>query len=136
MKTYLETERVDGWSCEHCKTTTTIEKRVQLQRLPQMLVLCSSYLGASSSHNVYPSRQFKVAQPAHNHEEAISTRYVLRSIVHHQGSSNAGHYVAFVRAGSSNEWYRCDDDYVCPVSWNEVNQGYGTAYLMLYQTLP
>jgi ubiquitin C-terminal hydrolase len=48
-------------------------------------------------------------------------RYVLQAVVVHAGEYGAGHYYAYVRPHpSSDAWFRCDDERIEAVSWEEV----------------
>lgn len=63
--------------------------------------------------------------------------YQLQSVLTHKGrSSSSGHYVAWVRRGP-DEWIKCDDDNVCPISSEEILKLSGggdwhCAYVLLY----
>jgi len=66
-----------------------------------------------------------------------SGHYELQSIITHQGrSSSSGHYVAWLRVEGDN-WVKCDDEEMTPVSADEVKKLSGggdwhIAYLLLY----
>jgi len=66
-----------------------------------------------------------------------SGHYELQAIITHQGrSSSSGHYVAWLRLEADN-WVKCDDDVVSPVSADEILKLSGggdwhIAYLLLY----
>lgn len=63
--------------------------------------------------------------------DAIDTNmvYELFAMVHHQGSVNTGHYMAFVK-NSSGQWFKFDDSVVCYASLEEVKST--NAYLLFY----
>nr|CAB3267544.1 ubiquitin carboxyl-terminal hydrolase 14-like [Phallusia mammillata] len=66
-----------------------------------------------------------------------SGHYELQAIITHKGrSSSSGHYVAWIRK-SGDDWLKCDDDYVTPVTSEEVLKLSGggdwhIAYVLLY----
>ncbi|KAB7496103.1 Ubiquitin carboxyl-terminal hydrolase 14 [Armadillidium nasatum] len=63
--------------------------------------------------------------------------YELQAVLTHQGrSSSSGHYVAWVRF-KGNEWLKCDDDQITPVSEEDILKLSGggdwhIAYILLY----
>jgi hypothetical protein len=52
-------------------------------------------------------------------------------IVHAGKNSNSGHYIAFVRDVSKNEWWKMDDSRATPVSQDEVLSA--EAYMLFYR---
>jgi Ubiquitin carboxyl-terminal hydrolase len=54
-------------------------------------------------------------------------------IVHAGKNSHSGHYIAFVRDISQNEWWKMDDSRVTAVTMNEVMQA--EAYMLLYRVV-
>lgn len=54
-------------------------------------------------------------------------------IVHAGKSSHSGHYIAFVRDVSQNEWWKMDDSRVTAVTIGEVMQA--EAYMLLYRAV-
>jgi len=56
-----------------------------------------------------------------NNDAADDLKFVLQSIVIHQGKFGGGHYYAYVRPNIESEtWYRFDDDRVTKVSFRDV----------------
>ncbi|KAI3652031.1 hypothetical protein MP228_003334 [Amoeboaphelidium protococcarum] len=46
--------------------------------------------------------------------------YKLHGVLVHSGDVHGGHYMAFLKPGMENKWYKFDDDRVVPVSEKEV----------------
>lgn len=143
LRSYLGSDTVGGWKCEKCGCTVNIERRIQLQTLPRVLVLCVPYLGTSGNsktHRAYPSRQFIIMQPSDENADrstSVTTRYNLFSMVEHRDSNSTGHYVAYAR--HRDTWYECDDDVVREVSWDDITRsGDRNIYMMIYEaeTIP
>ncbi|XP_054669136.1 ubl carboxyl-terminal hydrolase 18 isoform X2 [Grus americana] len=67
-------------------------------------------------------------------------QYELFAVVAHSGSTNCGHYCAYIRSLTECKWYCFNDSEVCQVSWDDVKCTYGhsnlhwgqTAYLLIY----
>ena len=58
--------------------------------------------------------------------------YDLYGVVIHKGSTtNSGHYFAYCKSASNNNWYECNDSYVGSMSENSVLNR--EAYLLFYQ---
>ncbi|KAK5647304.1 hypothetical protein RI129_002196 [Pyrocoelia pectoralis] len=63
--------------------------------------------------------------------------YTLQAVLTHKGrSSSSGHYVGWIRH-SNNNWFKCDDDFVSPVSSEDILKLSGggdwhCAYVLLY----
>ena len=67
-------------------------------------------------------------------EEHASMFCRLFAVIVHAGkNSHSGHYIAYVRNVSKNEWWKMDDGRVTPVSEREVKQA--EAYMLFYRVV-
>ncbi|XP_025972677.2 ubl carboxyl-terminal hydrolase 18 isoform X2 [Dromaius novaehollandiae] len=72
--------------------------------------------------------------------EKASWQYELFAVVVHSGSTDCGHYCAYIQSLTERKWYCFDDSEVCQVLWDDVKCTYGhsdlhwgqTAYLLVY----
>ncbi|KAG0227078.1 Ubiquitin carboxyl-terminal hydrolase 14 [Actinomortierella wolfii] len=68
-----------------------------------------------------------------------SGQYELHAVLTHVGrSADSGHYIGWTRKGSSEEWYKYDDDKVSPVKKDDILKldgggDFHIAYLALYK---
>jgi ubiquitin C-terminal hydrolase len=59
-----------------------------------------------------------------------SRGYTLSGVVLHQGTMGFGHYIAYVRRGST--WYECDDSTITKINEATVLKAQSAAYLLFY----
>jgi len=78
----------------------------------------------------FPIRDLKLKQ-FYNDE---SIQYNLYGVVHHSGSLNGGHYIAYTKNFMTNDWYEFNDAYVSQIKNVDsiVNSG---AYLLFYEKI-
>jgi ubiquitin C-terminal hydrolase len=144
LKTYLN-NKVQYYKCERCGDKSDKQRRIRLKNTPDILAL---HLNRASfgprgpfkdKRNVrfdedldlspYVQRSLK----DENNNNNASLQYKLSSVVCHQGSSNFGHYISFVK-GPTKQWFEIDDSDVTPVSFNFITSGKSgfTPYMFLY----
>ncbi len=72
-----------------------------------------------------------------NVEPKSNLVYELYAVVVHSGTLNSGHYVAYVKVRSGNEyqWFYASDSHVNPVDQNAPLSCEG-AYMLFYQRKP
>jgi ubiquitin C-terminal hydrolase len=68
------------------------------------------------------------------HMPELFDQHRLTCMIQHYGSSQSGHYVAFVRDTSNGPWWRCDDCAVTPVTELQFAKERSTAYVYCYET--
>lgn len=62
-----------------------------------------------------------------NHIQSGAATYRMQAFILHIGGTGGGHYVGYVR--KRDQWYRCDDTRVTPVSKREAEARMGEAYV-------
>ncbi|KAG4913606.1 hypothetical protein JHK85_054996 [Glycine max] len=108
----------DMWYCPHCKEPQQAYKKLDLWRLPEILVV---HLKRFSYSRYFKNKletfvDFQIndldlsTYVAHGNSQS-SNRYVLYAISCHYGGLGGGHYTAFVRYGY-DKWYDFDDSRV------------------------
>ncbi|KAL2945524.1 Ubiquitin carboxyl-terminal hydrolase 8 [Bienertia sinuspersici] len=101
----------DMWYCPGCKQHRQASKKLDLWRLPEILVIhLKSYLACKNSQ--------------------ASCRYVLYAISNHYGSLGGGHYTAFIHHGGGR-WYDFDDSNVSPINEDTIKTS--AAYVLFYR---
>ncbi|KAI4348860.1 hypothetical protein L6164_009529 [Bauhinia variegata] len=127
----------DMWYCPSCKGPQQAMKKLDLWRLPEILVV---HLKRFSYNRYFKNKletfvdfpindlDFSTYVACKNSQP--SNRYVLYAISCHYGCLGGGHYTAFVRVGQ-NTWYEFDDSRVSPVSEETIKTS--AAYVLFYK---
>ncbi|XP_057969699.1 ubiquitin carboxyl-terminal hydrolase 9-like isoform X2 [Malania oleifera] len=129
----------DMWYCPRCKEHRQATKKLDLWRLPDILVFhlkrfsYSRYLKNKLDtfvnfpiHNLDLSKYVKSKDaPSQSH------MYELYAISNHYGGLGGGHYSAYAKLIDENRWYHFDDSHVSPVSEAEIRTS--AAYVLFYQ---
>ncbi|KAF4792301.1 Ubl carboxyl-terminal hydrolase 18 [Turdus rufiventris] len=64
--------------------------------------------------------------------EKATWQYELFAVVAHSGSTDFGHYCAYIRSLTECKWYCFNDSQVCQVSWDDVKCTYGRSNFNWY----
>ncbi|KAH6772992.1 ubiquitin-specific protease 8 [Perilla frutescens var. frutescens] len=127
----------DMWFCPVCKKHCQAGKKLDLWRLPEILVIHLKRF----SYNCFLKNKLEtfVDFPIHDLDlstyiaqkgEQSSYRYMLYAISNHYGSMGGGHYTAFVHHGG-DRWYDFDDSHVSPISEDRIKTS--AAYVLFYR---
>lgn len=128
----------DEWLCPKCKTQQQAHKKIELWKLPQILVLHlkrfqhGKYRRSKLDVNVkFPSKDLDLTpflSPS-SPESSMNPRYNLFGVSNHMGGLGGGHYTASARNWKSGEWFMYNDSNVTPCnSVDETN-----AYVLFYE---
>lgn len=147
---YFNGERIMGWNCPQCKSSQVAIKKLDISRLPSILVIHFKrfYADPDALSTVYKKKQNYVKFPltdldmsphvapsekTRNHK-LKSRRYHLYGVSNHYGSMESGHYTAFCRNKLHNKWYKYDDHTVSSLDKSDVCSS--AAYILFYSVLP
>ena len=132
----LKQEDIDEYVCEKCgPPRRPAKKSVSIWRLPLVLVLTLKRFGndmrkirtpveALPQTPIELSAYFSAESP----ERVGETRYTLRGVVDHHGTSDFGHYTAQCRHTGNDKWHQYDDESV-----NELpGPSFGESSYMLF----
>ncbi|CAB3233030.1 unnamed protein product, partial [Arctia plantaginis] len=140
LKLYLNGETIPGWNCPNCKEKRDAVKKLDISRLPPVLVIhfkrfyvdpkeymCNAYR-KKQTYIDFPledldMRQFSLHCPS-NHS------YNLYAVSNHYGSMEGGHYTAYCKSSVYGKWYKYDDHVVTEISSSEVKSS--AAYILFY----
>lgn len=145
----------DEWKCEKCKKAVRAEKRLELWRLPEILILHLKRFayGSSASFSIYGSGLSggggsKITKPVDFPVELElknvlgrgspedATNYELFGVSQHFGSLNYGHYTAIVKHEPTGKWFLADDGsitvYEDESEWNTETLK-ESAYVLFYR---
>ncbi|CAJ0955634.1 unnamed protein product, partial [Mesorhabditis belari] len=151
---FSETERLkpeESWYCSRCKDHVEATKKLELYRLPPILIIqlkrfvytvstyASSHRRSKDDRRVeYPLTALDLAPYlADGAEVGQNTTYDLCGVVCHSGSSYFGHYVSVGRLPGIDgrttqiEWRQYDDSVVTKCPLPEVQSD--EAYLLFYK---
>lgn len=141
MECFLDEEKLDKddmWYCPKCKVHRQATKKLDLWRLPDVLVV---HLKRFSFSRLWREKLDTTVEFPHDGLDLSSflkanagkEKYVydLYGVSNHYGSTGGGHYTAFAKLPSSGQWYHFDDSRVSPVDVEDVKTQ--AAYLLFYQ---
>ncbi|XP_020266514.1 ubiquitin carboxyl-terminal hydrolase 8 [Asparagus officinalis] len=129
----------DMWYCPSCKEHRQACKKLDLWRLPEILVIhlkrfsYSRFLKNKLETFVdFPIDDLELSDYIAYKTQQPSHRYRLYAISNHYGSMGGGHYTAYVHHEGANRWYDFDDRHVNPLS-DETSIKSSAAYVLFYQ---
>jgi ubiquitin carboxyl-terminal hydrolase 4/11/15 len=127
----------DMWYCPQCKEHRQATKKLDLWKLPEILVFhlkrfsYSRYLKNKLDTFVnFPIHNLDLTKYVKN-KDGTSYVYNLYAISNHYGGLGGGHYTAYAKLIDDNKWYHFDDSHVSPVSEAEIKSS--AAYVLFYQ---
>ncbi|KAI9094255.1 hypothetical protein K1719_021309 [Acacia pycnantha] len=140
LEAFLQEEPLgpeDMWFCPGCKVHCQASKKLDLWRLPEILVIHLKRFQYSrfmknklDTYVDFPIDDLDLsAYITHGHEKT-SNRYMLYAISNHYGSMGGGHYTAFVHHGG-DRWYDFDDSHVYPINQEKIKSS--AAYVLFYR---
>ncbi|XP_072954131.1 ubiquitin carboxyl-terminal hydrolase 9-like isoform X1 [Typha angustifolia] len=142
LETFLKEEPLgpdDMWYCPSCKQHRQATKKLDLWRLPEILVVHLKRFSYSRFmknkldtfvnfplHNLDLSKYIK-----HRASSVQSHVYELYAVSNHYGGLGGGHYSSYAKLIEEDKWYHFDDSHVSPVSEEEIRTS--AAYVLFYQ---
>ncbi|XP_068082079.1 ubiquitin carboxyl-terminal hydrolase 15 [Anabrus simplex] len=139
LKLYTMCEKLgadDAWYCPTCKQHQRASKRIELSRLPAILVIhLKRFMYTQYAHdkiNTYvefPMEDLDVSEFVIDRKHQ-STKYKLIGVCNHFGALGSGHYTAYALHKPTNQWYEFDDSRVTQVPSHSVVTN--SAYVLFY----
>ncbi|KAJ8563441.1 hypothetical protein K7X08_031893 [Anisodus acutangulus] len=127
----------DMWFCPGCKQHRQATKKLDLWRLPEILVIHLKRFSYSrflknklETYVDFPTHDLDLSSYMAFKDGKFSYRYMLYAISNHYGSMGGGHYTAFVHQGA-DRWYDFDDSHVSPISQDKIKTS--AAYVLFYR---
>ncbi|KAJ1702668.1 hypothetical protein LUZ63_002447 [Rhynchospora breviuscula] len=129
----------DMWYCPSCKEHRQASKKLDLWRLPEILVIHLKRFSYSrytknklETYVDFPIHELDLSEYiAHRGNSSVSTHYRLYAISNHYGHMGGGHYTAYVYHDRGNRWYDFDDQ--CVTAVPEDNIKTAAAYVLFYR---
>ncbi|KAM6595750.1 hypothetical protein CsatA_006274 [Cannabis sativa] len=127
----------DMWFCPGCKEHRQASKKLDLWRLPEVLVIhLKRFQYSRFSKNKletyvdFPIDDLDLSTYIGHQNGQLCNRYMLYAVSNHFGSMGGGHYTAFVHHGG-DLWYDFDDSHVNPISLEKIKSS--AAYVLFYR---
>ncbi|GMJ03788.1 ubiquitin-specific protease 8 [Hibiscus trionum] len=127
----------DMWYCPRCKKPQQANKKLDLWRLPEILVIHLKRFSYSrffknklEAYVDFPIHDLNLSNYISPTDGQFSNCYQLYAMSNHYGGMGGGHYTAFVDLGHCR-WYEFDDDRVFPVSEDRIKTS--AAYVLFYR---
>ncbi|KAF0314057.1 Ubiquitin carboxyl-terminal hydrolase 8 [Amphibalanus amphitrite] len=135
---YVRGDLINDWSCPKCRRRHDVYKKLDLWRLPPVVILHLkrfSFAGSTArkahAQVSFPLRDLDLSQLAIGpHPDSHSLVYDLYGVVEHHGSQHSGHYTAYCFNQPAASWLFIDDTVVKESSAASVRDA--TAYLLCY----
>ncbi|KAL8539950.1 hypothetical protein ACS0TY_001525 [Phlomoides rotata] len=129
----------DMWYCPRCKEHRQASKKLDLWRLPDILVFhlkrfsYSRWLKNKLDTFVnFPIRNLDLSKYVKSKDASEGSHvYELYAISNHYGGLGGGHYSAYCKLSGDNSWHHFDDAHVSPVNESEIKSS--AAYVLFYQ---
>ncbi|CAN6480466.1 unnamed protein product [Victoria cruziana] len=128
----------DMWYCPTCKEHRQATKKLDLWRLPEILVVhlkrfsYSRYFKNKLDTFVnFPVCDLDLTKYVKLKDMTELYLYELYAVSNHYGGMGGGHYTAYVKLDEGNRWYSFDDSHVSPVSTDEIETS--AAYVLFYR---
>ncbi|XVF76057.1 hypothetical protein PTKIN_Ptkin13bG0235800 [Pterospermum kingtungense] len=129
----------DMWFCPRCKKPQQAKKKLDLWRLPVILVIHLKRFSYSrffknklETYVDFPIHDLNLSNYISHIDGQSSNRYQLYAISNHYGGMGGGHYTAFVDHGHGR-WYEFDDDRVFSVREDRIKTS--AAYVLFYRRI-
>lgn len=142
LKLFTKPEKMAGddkWFCPKCRQRREASKRIQIWKLPRILVV---HLKRFQYEGMW-RQKLQTAVNFHMDQVDMSafvvgpksaTRcYNLHAVSNHYGTMHGGHYTAFAKNVYDKKWYKFDDQYVTDMSPRDVVTSAG--YLLFYTSI-
>ncbi|GAB2280869.1 ubiquitin-specific protease [Dionaea muscipula] len=128
----------DMWFCPQCKERRQASKKLDLWRLPEVLVIHLKRFSYSRSmkHKLetfvnFPIHDLELTHYIANKNNTQVQLYELYALINHYGGMGSGHYTAYIKLLEENRWYNFDDSHISHINEEEVKSA--AAYVLFYR---
>ena len=135
---YVRGDLITDWTCPKCRRSHDVFKKLDIWRLPSVLILHLkrfSFAGSTSrkthSQVSFPLSDLDLSQLVIGpHPDTHGMVYDLYGVVEHHGSQHSGHYTAYCFNQPAASWFFINDTQVKESTAARVRDA--TAYLLCY----
>ncbi|WVZ61956.1 hypothetical protein U9M48_011761 [Paspalum notatum var. saurae] len=128
----------DMWYCPCCKKHQQAMKKLDLWRLPEVLVIhLKRFSYTQFTRNKletfvdFPTANLDLSSYIADKSKQPSSHYRLYAISNHYGNMGGGHYTASIYHEEGKGWYKFDDECVTPISEDKIKTP--AAYVLFYR---
>lgn len=128
----------DMWKCPQCEERRQASKKLDLWRLPKVLVIHLKRFSYNRSikHKLdtfvnFPIYDLDLTKYIANKNNSDPQLYELYALINHYGSMGSGHYTAHIKLLDENRWYSFDDNHISSICEEEVKTN--AAYVLFYR---
>ncbi|KAG0236549.1 CSN-associated deubiquitinating enzyme Ubp12 [Actinomortierella wolfii] len=128
----------DLWYCPSCKEHRQATKKLDIWKLPDLLVVhlkrfshTRSWRDKIDAFVDFPITGLDLRGKALK-EDGDENIYDLYGVSNHMGGLGGGHYTAFAKNAKSDEWFNFDDSHVSPMNKLDSIKS-SNAYLLFYR---
>ncbi|XP_057545260.1 ubiquitin carboxyl-terminal hydrolase 5 [Amaranthus tricolor] len=128
----------DMWKCPQCEERRQASKKLDLWRLPKVLVIHLKRFSYNRSikHKLdtyvnFPIYDLDLTKYIANKNSLDPQLYELYALINHYGGMGSGHYTAHIKLLDENRWYSFDDNHISSVSEEDVKTN--AAYVLFYR---
>jgi ubiquitin C-terminal hydrolase len=131
------------WYCNKCKEQVEATKKMEIYKIPPVLILCLQRF-KESKHSMYYAKKMEdlVEFPIEGLDmspyvlnedlkQISDLKYDLVAVSNHFGTLTGGHYTAFCKSPDSGEWNEYNDSNVSKV-YNNQSIVSRSAYVLYY----
>ena len=146
FRTEEKLEKENSWFCSTCKTHQEAYKRLEIFRVPNILIIQLKRFKIKSTniyngimHNkkndsfvFFPVNNLDLRQYVVEENSKKDCIYDLCAISQHFGTLSSGHYTAYIK--NLGEWYNFDDERVTKLDSNNLEKVVTkAAYILIYR---
>ncbi|KAI5645898.1 ubiquitin carboxyl-terminal hydrolase domain-containing protein [Phthorimaea operculella] len=139
LKLYLNGETIPGWNCPACKEKRDAVKKLDISRLPPVLVIHFKRFGFFMDKESFTKKMTYIDFPLTDLDmkpfapyAPTASVYDLYAVSNHYGSMASGHYTAFCKSSMYSKWYHYDDHAINEIPASDVKSS--AAYILFYST--
>ncbi|KAJ6634713.1 Ubiquitin carboxyl-terminal hydrolase 8, partial [Pseudolycoriella hygida] len=146
LENFFYGEYIDDWDCPKCKTKRSAIKKLDITRLPKVLVIHfkrfnveinnDGMLVNSSKNQIHISfpliglNMAKHIAPSARTSNMPKQMYNLYGVSNHYGTLTSGHYTAFCKSQELQRWFKFDDKKVTQLEPSNIVTS--AAYILFY----
>lgn len=145
LKGFVEPEQlldINQYNCDECNKKVNGTKKVSIYYSPNILIIQLKRFMNNNNHISKNNRVIKfdinnLDMTEYIYNATGNIKYKLKAVCMHEGSCNAGHYIAYSRNFINNEWYKYNDHIVNHIMEQNIEAEIVNekAYILFYQRI-